>query len=349
MQFRGLHSLFSSPTSHYERKCINLHTDYHILKDFSSSREVPWQEKKLRTLSVSKSYERLDNISKAQKVFDCGHFLEFKHFQDNTLKLNNANFCRVRLCPMCAWRRSLKIFGQCSKIMNIAAQDTNRRFLFLTLTIKNIPGVELCDAINTLLKGYDTLFKNRKISRVVKGSFRSLEITHNTNKYSKSFDTYHPHLHCILLVENAYFNKGQDKYISQNEWSVLWKNCIKADYMPIVHIEKVQNKHGNIQDISSALCEVSKYSVKDSDYVGDDKAIQVLDIALANRRLVSFRGEFSKIQKDLKLDDMIDGDLVNTDIETDPLRDDLNFVIERYRWHIGYNNYIQLDSHNEYM
>ncbi len=74
-----------------------------------------------------------------------------------------------------------------------------------------------------------------------------------------------------------------------------------------------------------------------------DSAVKILDGALYNRRLISFRGEFAKIKQLLKLDDAIDGDLINCDGQEE-IRNDLDFVIERYSWHIGYNQYIKVEK-----
>ena len=75
-------------------------------------------ENKKKSLLLSESYKRLGLEKKSFRVSECGTFLEFKKFVDGSLKLNGANFCKVRLCPMCSWRRSLKIFSQVSEIMN---------------------------------------------------------------------------------------------------------------------------------------------------------------------------------------------------------------------------------------
>lgn len=73
---------------------------------------------KNRSLELSAVYKRLQMDSKAYSIQNCGTYLEFKRFKNNNdFKLYHANFCKCRLCPMCSWRRSLKIFGQVSRIM----------------------------------------------------------------------------------------------------------------------------------------------------------------------------------------------------------------------------------------
>lgn len=72
-----------------------------------------------------------------------------------------------------------------------------------------------------------------------------------------------------------------------------------------------------------------------------DSAVMVLDKALSKRRLVAYGGELKKIHKSLNLDDVEDGDLINTGSDEE-LREDVDYVLERYKWHIGYNQYCKI-------
>ena len=304
-----------------------------------------WQGKKFKTLLLADSYKRL-GIKKSYRVSECGTFLEFKrNLLDNTLKLNQSNFCKVRLCPMCAWRRSLKIFGQVSKVMNEALKHNDYRFIFLTLTCKNVHGTELSHTINELFRAYNLLTKRKQFKSAAKGWFRALEVTHNLDIKSSNYDTYQPHFHVILMVNKSYF-KDTKIYITQEEWTNLWRSCLKVDYTPIVDVRAFRTT-GKAQT-SKSVAESAKYTVKDNDYIiPDDEeltddAVMILDYSLSNRRLVAFGGELRKIHKALNLDDMEKGDLVHTDNEEDELREDIDIMIERYRWHVGYKQYIKI-------
>ena len=57
-----------------------------------------------------KKVEVLNN--RAEKVENCATWLTYGKTTKAEFKLFYANFCRDRLCPMCSWRRSLKIFSQ---------------------------------------------------------------------------------------------------------------------------------------------------------------------------------------------------------------------------------------------
>ena len=245
---------------------------------------------------------------------------------------------------MCNWRRSLKIYGQTSKVMNKALEQNEYRFLFLTLTCENVEGKHLSETIDKLFHAFKKLSERKRVKKSVKGWFRALEVTHNLDESSKSYDTYHPHFHIILMVNKSYFT-DPNYYITQKEWTSLWKSCLKADYNPIVHIKAFAT--GTKKETAKSIAESAKYTVKDGDYLIpenkelSEQAVCILDDALANRRLVAFGGQLRKIHKELNLDDPVDGDMKNTNNEENELREDVEYHIEVYDWNIGYNQYFK--------
>jgi plasmid rolling circle replication initiator protein Rep len=321
-----------------------------VLKDITKiGKERPWREKKIKTIELANSYYRLGN-KKYYRIRECGTYLEYRRYlETQELRLNRSNFCKVRLCPMCSWRRSLKIFGQTSKVMNKALEEKEYRFLFLTLTCKNVDGEDLSEQIDTLFYAFNKMNKRKQFKQSVKGWFRALEVTHNTDKSSVNYDTYHPHFHMVLMVNESYF-KDTRIYLTHQNWVEFWKSCLKVDYEPFVNIKAF--KIGSKIETEKSVAEVAKYTVKDDDLIIKDEsgqvdeeltdhAVFILDKALSNRRLVAFGGKLREIQQQLKLDDMENGDLINTDNEEE-LRDDLNYVIESYHWKVGYNQYVKL-------
>jgi plasmid rolling circle replication initiator protein Rep len=335
-----------------------LYKDYNInekemevLKDITKSgKERPWREKKLKTIELAESYRRLGN-KKYYRIKECGTYLEYKRFLETLdFRLNRANFCKVRLCPMCSWRRSLKIFGQTSKIMNTALEEKEYRFLFLTLTCKNVNGEDLSNQIDELFKAFTKTTRRKQFKQSVKGWFRALEVTHNLDKSSVNYDTYHPHFHMVLMVNESYF-KDTRIYLTHKDWVELWKSCMSIDYEPFINIKAF--KSGTKEETEKSVAEVAKYAVKDDDLIIKDEsgqvdeeltddAVFILDKALANRRLTAFGGKLREIQQELKLDDLEKGDLVLTDNEDEELREDLEYLIESYYWKVGYNQYIKL-------
>ncbi len=309
--------------------------------------DTKFAPKRISSLLLSASYARLDEVSKAQRVADCGTFLEFAHAIDadgvmsEKGKLHNANFCRDRLCPMCSWRRSYKIFGQVSQIMSRIGGKY--KFIMLTLTVPNCAPESLSETVQRLFGAWGKLIRRKAFKTAVKGFFRALEVTRN-----KKNGTYHPHFHCILAVPLDYAES--DLYISRDEWLKLWRKCYQDESIIMLDVRMAKGKNAEtencVEALSCAVAEIAKYSVKSSDYlIKDDEAltddiVTRLSSALRYRRLSQFGGVFQDIALELKLDDAEDGDLVHLTDKIDP---SLAYMIVRYGWSAG--AYKMLDSY----
>jgi Replication protein len=76
-----------------------------------------------------------------------------------TLKLREARFCRVRHCPICQWRRSLMWLARFQTALpQLLVQHPTARFLFLTLTQKNVSIGELRLTLRDMTKAWETTF-----------------------------------------------------------------------------------------------------------------------------------------------------------------------------------------------
>lgn len=294
-------------------------------------------DKKMNNTALIESYKRLGKFKKAEQVYWCGTELDFRVPEDSSEspKLHKANFCKDRLCSCCSWRRSMKIFGQVSQIMDVIQDDY--AFIFLTLTIRNTSAVNLIAAIDQLQNGFRNFLKMTPIKKAIKGTFKALEVTHHP-EYLRNVE-YHPHFHVICAVNKSYLNSRD--YISHLDMIDLWQKACKIDYKPSVRIQKVKPKKEGKEEISikSAVCEAAKYTVKTTELTRGsfdeiDRTVETYTAALASRRLCSFSGIFKETARKLKLDDINDGDLVNTD--SGKVRTDIGYLIITYKWQVGY-------------
>ena len=302
----------------------------------STGRLRPWREFKLANELLSAHYEEIDP-SKAERLRNCATYLAYqKSGADGQKVLYHAFFCRVRLCPICQWRRALKTFAQTDAIMKAMTRSAKYRFLFLTLTIENCPPDKLSETIDLLMAAWSRMSRFKAFS-AVEGWYRGLEVTHNVRKKSLSYDTYHPHFHVLLAVKPSYFS-GRE-YLSHHDWMELWKKALRIPYDPVVHVRAIKGVS------IKAVAEAVKYTVKPSDYIVPRdwdlsvKSIYTLDRALANRRLVAYGGVMSDWHRKLHLDDPEDGDLVHVDddVEQNLTAEDLKLVT--YGWYSGYRQY----------
>lgn len=341
---------------------------FEVLHDVSGTGKVgPWREHKVENSQVEKVYRLVaQRVSapaywekKADRLRDCGSRLTFGRYcsADGTtaLKAKHLASCRVRLCPLCAWRRSLKVHSHVRKILEAMQTEQQYAYLLLTLTVRNVTGDKLSAKLTDMLISWNRLLQHKPFKKAVRGWYRGLEVTHNVNRKSKSFDTYHPHFHCILAVDKGYFTSRD--YINQKQWLAMWQQATGDPTITQVDIRRVKPKKAStpstqssvavptetVGDITSAVCEVAKYTVKFSDYVLpwswslSCSAVETLDLALARRRLVAFGGVMKDWHKALNLDDEIDGDLTHVDDE-ETLGEYTGDILAF--WHTGYQQYI---------
>src|SRR5699024_1984575 len=156
-------------------------------------------------------------------------------------------FCKSRLCPMCNWRRAMKHGIQSQKVVaEVIKQKPTVRWLFLTLTVKNVyDGEELNKSLSDMAQGFRRMMQYKKI---------------NKNNYYKK------HMHVLVYVEPTYF-KNTENYVNQKLWIQFWKKAMKLDYDPNVKVQMTRPKNKYKSDIQTAIDETAKYPVKDTDFM----------------------------------------------------------------------------------
>ena len=278
-----------------------------ILVDKNSrGKERDWRGRKILSLKLADIFKELQyKKTFVERVISCGDTLQFIQNQDGNLKLYQAYFCKNKLCPMCNWRRSMKYSYQTSRIVDEAIKQSPKgRFLFLTLTVKNVEGQALNSTISQLTKSFDRLFKRAKVQRNLLGYLRSVEVTHNEND-----KTYHPHIHVLMMVRPSYFQSKKD-YITQKEWSDMWSQSLKVDYVPMIDIRTVKETGKGLR---GAVLETAKYPTKPIKFdVENKQVVDDLYNGLYRKRQLGYGGLFKTIKKQLQLDDFESGDLVHT-------------------------------------
>jgi plasmid rolling circle replication initiator protein Rep len=288
------------------------------------------QEKHEKTMLLAASYYRIGDKRKALRTLECGTYLGFAEIPGEGMRLVEANFCDGRLCPTCNWRRSLRIYSTTSQIMDCLDRTYGKKikYLFLTLTVKNIPGDKLSETIDTMADAYKRMTNNRAWKRRVKGAMRTLEVTvnHETQEY-------HPHYHLILVVDGKYATKNDETYWTHADWQHAWQQAARLDYKPDVSIERVKGRR-------KGIAEISKYVAKDADYIlpdnetETDRIVTDLDKHLYKRRLISYTGLMREARISLGIGDPERAPL------TDEVRGDIANAIQRYHWSAGLGCYV---------
>lgn len=310
---------------------INQNQEEILLDRNKNGKDRNWRGRKVLSLKLADIFEDLGyKKSLVERVQTCGDVLRFIQQEDGSLKLYQAYFCKNKLCPMCNWRRSMKYSYQTSRIVDEAIkQEPKGRFLFLTLTVKNVSGAELNNMISSLTKSFDRLFKRAKVQRNLLGYLRSVEVTHN-----KDDNSYHPHIHVLMMVRPGYFSGRGDNYITQKEWGEMWSQSLRVDYIPLVDVRAVKETG---KGLKGAILETAKYPTKPIKLDIDNK--QVVDDlynGLYRKRQLGYGGLFKTIKKQLQLDDVENGNLVKTSDEENDLSSGTKIVAY---WNATKQNY----------
>lgn len=312
-----------------------------------SPKDKPWDLKKSQSKKVEHLYQDTILDRYADRIGNCGGYLGFKWaIEEKTgelsLKLNSVKFCRVRQCPICQWRRSKMWIARFLKALPVITEaHPSARYIFLTLTVKNCQLEDLRDTLTWMNKAWQKMIQRKGFPAI--GFARSTEITRSEDNLA------HPHFHALLMVSSTYF-KGSH-YLTQAKWTDLWKSCLQVEYTPIVHVKAVKNRRQRtelpsemdfpseqetlVKDISSAVVETFKYSVKPSDLIGksnqaDKDWLIELTCQLHKTRSIALGGVFKNYLSEKEPENLISED---SEEETDKISDicfGWREVIERY-------------------
>lgn len=308
----------------YCNDCIRPVDEDFYLSDVSP-RDKTWDERKQDSQRVRSLYKGTVFDCYAGRIDGCSGFLEFDWITDaqgeTTLKLKSARFCRVRFCPICQWRKALMWVARFLKaVPAIVTDHPSARFIFLTLTVPNCPLNELKQTLVHMNKSWHRLIDRKQFPAI--GFAKSFEVTR------KKHGMVHPHFHCLLMVKSTYFNRD---YMTQADWTQLWKECLKADYTPVVNVKAIKPKKGRsassspisieLDALSAAVVETFKYSVKPDDLIGEGYTHEenqewLVEITnqLHKTRSISLGGVFKDYLSEAEPEDLIHADLEQEEV-----------------------------------
>ena len=255
-----------------------------------SPKDKPWDKHRGFADRVQSHYAGSKYERYSERVSFCSQLLEFglSPTDDDTLKLKlrGAKFCRVRHCPVCQWRRSLMWKAKAYQVLpKIVSLYPTHRWLFMTLTQKNVPITELRQTLTQMNKGFERMVKRKMFPAI--GWLRSMEVTRGRDGNA------HPHFHCLLMVPASYFGQG---YIKQHEWAALWRDCVRLGYTPTIDIQAVRKG----SNPSSLIPELLKYCTKESDLVVDREWFLELTTQLHKMRAIATGGVLKEHLRELE-------------------------------------------------
>lgn len=229
--------------------------------------------KKLSTRLISRLYSAAGKENHAKRVMECCD----EAFLSDDGKFWNTYFCKDKWCPMCQWRKTRFIFHRVMEIVKDMQKVYG--FAFLTLTVPNVPAAELSDTLDRMKKAYRVFMgaagakygKGRGF-QAFKGSMQALEIT-----YNQDADTYHPHLHALVALPKAYFDRKRNHniYVTKQQIWERWGECYPgAESVKWQAISTKKIDHEGMDetiDFPAAVAEIAKYPFKMQDLYQMDK------------------------------------------------------------------------------
>lgn len=302
-----------------------------------------YAERKRAAMIVGALYWRtpMDNIGDA--IYHCGDNMIIRTYESGDVDTAYSIYCGNRLCPICAHRRSIKLYAMLSDVMDyidkqrISRSGAPYSYIMITLTVRNCN--DLSSALDDMQDAYIRLIRSKAWQVAVKGAYRSTEITINPETLQ-----YHPHYHILCAVNPSYYSSKQ--YISQDKLTQLWQRSLRSDYQPICNIIRCYSKQG-----SDAKREASKYIVKTleplQDIPADDAAIMLADLhmALRNRKLRMAYGVMRQAQGAIGIsDNEIDhiADDMDEDALLSKLRPEMDYIYQLMQYNSAQGAYMAL-------
>ena len=291
-------------------------SSHDALTDYSP-KDAPWDVHRGQADDVGGIYSAAVDFERyAARMALCGGVLRFgwvttPETGETALRLRHATFCRVRHCPVCQWRRSLMWQARFYQALpGIVEAHPKARWLFLTLTVRNCAIGELGDTLTVMNDAWQRLIKRQDFAPVL-GWVRTTEVTRGKDGSA------HPHFHALVMVPPSWF-KGQN-YVKHDRWVELWRDCLRADYAPVVDVRAVKARAPEAAQTASeaqasalqrAVAETLKYSVKPGDMTADEGWFLELTRQTHKRRFVATGGVLKDV---LRVDQETNEDMVRAD------------------------------------
>lgn len=285
-------------------------------------------DRKTRTMELYRRVMPFDYKS-AARYYNCGTTIALQNG-----KIKAANFCRDRLCPMCMYRRSQKMFSQNMAVYEkIKAEHPECRQLFLTLTVPNVPLWQLKETLKAMSSSWNRFRNHRAVkSEPIVGYCKKLEIT-----YNKKAHTYHPHYHVMLTVDG--WASPIENYV---RW---WSASVQKGRQLVCYIESVDGD-------ARSVAEMSKYMTKSDDTL---QSLMDFDTAVTEEKWFMYRaavfavremtygGIWREYRRELGFVDIEDDDLTDIEVVTHS-----DAPIIWYEWQYQAGLYVVVDVTSEW-
>jgi plasmid rolling circle replication initiator protein Rep len=307
-----------------------------------------YREKKILSDAIAKKYESVNPI-KAQRMRNCAKILKIGTNKQTGKKIVlEANYCQIRLCPVCCYRKSRIEGFRAAKAVHkiITGHEEEYAILVLGFTTRNCSAENLKETIQMQQKGFKSLIHKNghggcgPLSDILLGYVRSSEVTTALHLMEQGMG-YHPHIHALVIVPRWYKNK-----ICENEETLeaeiknlaeLYQHACKLDYKPEVDIREIYNT------IEKAAKEVIKYALKPVDIQSVD-ILRTYERELTNLRMTEYGGLMRDAYKNII--EVEKTEKISKKEEIEMLKTNGDLLIELIQWNQGAKLYDLIEVQN---
>lgn len=259
----------------------------------------------IKSSSISKSInQRFKNYPK--RLHECAKKLWFADRADRetgeeVLKLAKAEFCRIRHCPICQSRLSMRWVAKFHQIMpELLKQHEKTQFILLTLTVPNCEASDLRATIQEMNEGWKRMSNRAFFKKKILGFIRATEVTRNPIN-----NTAHPHFHVLLHVKDSYFN-GRN-LITQAKWLEYWQDAMRNPSITQVDVRKVResSKKTKQENLISGALEVVKYATKHDNITAHTEFFLEYAVQVDRLRFMATGGTLKELMADIEREDLV--------------------------------------------
>lgn len=218
---------------------------------------------------------------RASAILSCGTYTRGTECPEcGAFHVYSTLLCRDRLCPVCAWKSSRRLFYRAVAAIQTLELEYSHQYLHCVLTLQHSKGDCLRDHLNILTRAYGR-FRRFSAMKSVDGSLRSIEITHGEHGF-------HPHIHAILTVPRT------AAHITQDAVCDAWRRALNSEYSPQVNLTEAYSADAE-GDVFSAVAEACKYALKPGMLPElDDADLREFIDAVRGVRMVSSDGDLKR-------------------------------------------------------
>lgn len=244
-------------------------------------------EKKLLMFDFIEFME--DKNLKLDRLKECGNFIKFQSSEDKTkFILAGGNFCKNRFCPFCSWLKAKRTAFELLELIKVVEYTEKLAFIFITLTVPNVPKESLREEIENFNISFNRLWKTKEFKAFNKGFIRKLEVTYNEER-----NDYHPHFHLVVAVNKSYFTSRD--YMSKRRLLELWQRATRNPAITQVDIKPCR------MDTVKQVMELATYSAKQGDLYSSKEVFDGFYEGLFRKKLLVYNGIFKEYKKKIEV------------------------------------------------